>query len=91
MAAPGLTYGMQDLIPIPGIEPGPPTLQAQSLSPWTTKEVPFQAFKASFLVVKGKKIQLQGKLVLWAEFWSRVLKCSPRKPFNRGHRRVCQA
>ena len=35
-----LSYGMWDLVPSPGIEPGPPALEAQSLSLWTTKEVP---------------------------------------------------
>lgn len=28
LAAPGLTYGMQDLIPIPRIEPGPPHISS---------------------------------------------------------------
>ena len=31
---------MQDLIPWPGIEPGPPALGARSLDRWTTREVP---------------------------------------------------
>ena len=31
---------MQDLVPQPGIEPGPPALGAQRLTPWTTGEVP---------------------------------------------------
>ena len=36
---------MWDLVPRPGIEPGPPALEAQSLSPWTTREVlPFWSF-----------------------------------------------
>ena len=30
---------MRDLVPRPGIEPGPPALGAQSLSHWTTREV----------------------------------------------------
>ena len=29
-----------DLVPWPGIEPGPPALGAQSLSHWTTREIP---------------------------------------------------
>ena len=32
--------GMWDLVPQPRIEPEPPALGAQSLSPWTTTEVP---------------------------------------------------
>ena len=31
---------MQDLVPGPGIEPGPPALETQSLTHWTTREVP---------------------------------------------------
>ena len=31
---------MQDLVPPPGIEPRPPALGAQSLTHWTTREVP---------------------------------------------------
>ena len=41
--APGildLGCGMFDLVPWPGIEPGPPALWAQSLSHWTTREIP---------------------------------------------------
>ena len=36
--------GMQDLVPQPGIEPGSPTLGAQSLSHWATREVPEKVF-----------------------------------------------
>ena len=32
--------GMQDLVPRPGIEPGPPALGAWSLNHWITREVP---------------------------------------------------
>ena len=46
LAAPGLScsmqtlsWGMWDLIPRPGMEPGPPVLGAWSLSHWTTREV----------------------------------------------------
>ena len=31
---------MRDLVPRPGIEPGPPALGVQSLTHWTIKEVP---------------------------------------------------
>ena len=47
LAAPGLTCsvralscGIRDLVPWPGIEPGPPALGAWSLNHWTTREVP---------------------------------------------------
>ena len=38
LAVPGLSCSMRDLVPCPGIEPGPPALGAWSLSPWTTRE-----------------------------------------------------
>ena len=51
-----LTYdlccSMRDLVPWPGIEPGPPALGAQSLTHWTTREVPIHTFvkKIHFLL-----------------------------------------
>ena len=35
---------MWDLVPQPGMEPGPPALGAWSLSHWTTREVPLGFF-----------------------------------------------
>ena len=32
------------LVPGPGIEPVPPTVEAQSLNHWTTREVPYPHF-----------------------------------------------
>ena len=40
LAVLGFSRGMQDLFPLPGVEPRPPALGAQSLSQWTTREVP---------------------------------------------------
>ena len=40
LAALGLSCCMWDLAPCPGIEPRPPALGGQSLSHWTTREVP---------------------------------------------------
>ena len=62
MAAPGLSCGTQDLpcsvralscgmwdlVPWPGMEPGPPALGARSLNHWTTREVPIFILKSSF-------------------------------------------
>ena len=42
LAPPGLSCGMWDLIPSPGIEPGTPVLGARSLSHRTTGQVPDQ-------------------------------------------------
>ena len=39
------------LVPQPGIEPGPPALEAQSLNHWTTWEVPGILSKMFFVVV----------------------------------------
>ena len=55
LAATGLSCNMWDLlscclwdlVPWPGIEPGPPALGAQSLSHWTTREVPPNILKLS--------------------------------------------
>ena len=35
-------------VPRPGIEPWPPALAAQNLSPWTTREVPFSGESSEF-------------------------------------------
>ena len=40
LALPGLSWSMGDLVPQPGIEPGPFALGAHSLSHCTTREVP---------------------------------------------------
>ena len=40
MIAPSLSCGKWDLVPRPGIKPGPPALEAQSLSHQTLREVP---------------------------------------------------
>ena len=39
-----LSCSVWDLVPWPGIEPGPPALGAWSLSHWTTSEVPIYYF-----------------------------------------------
>ena len=39
-----LTWGTWDLVPCPGIKPGPPALGVQSLSYWTRREVPCLVF-----------------------------------------------
>ena len=40
LAVLGLSCGMRDLVPRPGIKPGPPALGMWSLTRWTTREVP---------------------------------------------------
>ena len=40
LAAPHLRCSMQDLVPWPGIEPGPPAMGVRSLNHWTTRKSP---------------------------------------------------
>ena len=40
LAGLGLSCSMWDLVLQPGIEPGPPALEAQSVNHWTTRETP---------------------------------------------------
>ena len=44
LAVPGLSCGVWDLVPWPGIKPGPPALGLWSLNQWTTREVPVCLF-----------------------------------------------
>ena len=44
LAVPALSCGIKDLILGPGVEPGVPALGAQSLTHWTTREVPRSSF-----------------------------------------------
>ena len=48
ISMPILSCGMWDLVPWSGVEPGPPSLRAWSLSHWTTREV----LSFSFLISK---------------------------------------
>ena len=45
---------IQDLVPQPGIEPGPPALGAQNLTHWTTREVPHVSLKVYTTMIKLK-------------------------------------
>ena len=66
LAALGLSCGMWDLVPWWGIEPRPPALEAQSLSHWTTREVPK-------LILEGLDVSDQmkksGKGLFWTWTW----------------------
>ena len=42
---------MRDLVPRPGIELGPPALGAQSLTHWTTREVPDTLLRALQMLI----------------------------------------
>ena len=44
LVALGLSYDMWDLVPRPGIKPGPPALGAHNLNHWTAGEIPGLTF-----------------------------------------------
>ena len=56
LAVPGFSGSMPDLVPWPGIEPGPPALGEQSLSYWITKEVSKWKFEQKKIRLKFLKI-----------------------------------
>ena len=43
------SYGMQELVPWPGMEPRPPALGAQNLSHWTIRDIPICLFLVCFI------------------------------------------
>ena len=47
----GLSWGMRDLVPQPGIKPRAPALRAQSLSHWTTRGVLNVEFQVNFFAL----------------------------------------
>ena len=49
----GLSCGVWNLVPRPGIEPWPTALGMQSLSHWTTREVPILFTNLFHLTKKG--------------------------------------
>ena len=54
LAALGLSCGMWDQVPWPGIKPRAPALGAWSLSHWTTREVPGSVPSYTFFYVSAK-------------------------------------
>ena len=58
-----------DLVPWPGIEPGPPALGAQSLTHWTTREVPELQFQTE-VFHPGSNPHLGWQLKQWSLFGS---------------------
>ena len=52
-----LGCGMWDLVPWPGIEPGPPALGVQSLTHWTTREVPESIFESQYTPGDSRLLQ----------------------------------
>ena len=54
LAVPGLSCVMWDLVPGPGIQPGSPALEEQSLSHWTTREVPIFYICSLFVLLSER-------------------------------------
>ena len=51
LTLPGLSCGMWHVVPQPGIEPRTSALGVQSLSHWTTREVPDTIFSSLWLII----------------------------------------
>ena len=57
-----------DLVPWPGVEPGPPALGAQSVTHWTTREVPqYNILNRAFESVVPKQLLRKWLLVNWID------------------------
>ena len=53
---------MRDLVPQPGVEPGPPALGARSFTHWTTREVPGSLFRICLKGLQGHFVAPQSQL-----------------------------
>ena len=73
-----LSWGMQDLIPRPGIEPGPPALGAWSLSRWTTEKSPWCTSLPVWRLLL-LPVSLKGALARMGSRWGESL-CEWRAP-----------
>ena len=68
---PDLSCSVWDLVPWPGIEPGPPALDAWSVSHWIAREVPdliiisFSVKKRNVILWEGKVLDLSVVYDLW--------------------------
>ena len=93
MVLPGLSFGLWDLVPQPGMEPRPPALGTRSLSRWTTREAPDRTsdFSKEFEVLSvGNRMHhiLSGgetkrenpiKFVVWVHSSQKARAVSPSK------------
>ena len=69
-----LHWGVRDLVPWPGMKPGPPALGAQSLSHWTTREVPQRAFKYGSYYYFDKQLLNYTEELACSEYQALLLK-----------------
>ena len=76
---PGLSCGMWNLVPRPGIEPKPPALEARSLNHWTAREFPdVWLFKALICTGHGagySKWLQREKSRKWVLYTHHILNC----------------
>ena len=74
VAAVGIfSYGMWDLVPQPGIEPGPPALGTQSLSHWMAWEVLVLILKSENLLQKQAYMALKIPLYIISKYLNIIL------------------
>ena len=84
----GLSCGMGDLVPWPGLEPRSPVLGTRSLSPWTTREVPAcpEFTAALFTVAKRWKQPKCPSVDEWMDILWCILQWNTRKPLKKRER-----
>ena len=74
VAAVGIfSFGMWDLVPQPGIEPGPPALGTQSLGHWMTLEVLVLILKSENLLQKQAYMALKISLYIILKYLNIIL------------------
>ena len=66
LSVPSLSCSMWDLVPWPGMKPGPLALWVQSLSHWTTREVPVNSIS---IKLTKNKTNLDNRLHLLDHAW----------------------
>ena len=64
LAGPGLSCGMWNLVPQPGIEPRPPALGVRSPSHWNTQRSPSAHFQEDMFITKKMMMMMMEKAYL---------------------------
>ena len=59
LAVPGLSCGMWNLVPEPGIEPRPPALGVRSPSHWNTQRSPSAHFQEDIFITKKMTMMME--------------------------------
>ena len=77
---PGLCCSLWNLVPWPGIKPGPPALEEWSLGHWTTREVPVVLICIS-LMIRDAECLLYGYSYIYFEKLPTQILCPLKKIF----------